>query len=62
MLDRSNQEITYDKLKEHIKKNHPTKANKEGTNQDQISYFGMCDKLGALPMMKCCNRKASPLA
>jgi hypothetical protein len=43
LLDRSNQEITYDKLKEHIKKNHPTKANKDVKNQDQITQFGMCD-------------------
>ena len=61
-LDRSNQKITYDKLKEYIKKNHPTKLIEEGQDTDMIRYFGLCDRLGVLPILRCCNSKASPLA
>ena len=64
LLDRSNQEITYDKLKEHIRKNHPTKSEMDKTKlaNDELKYFTMCDPLGELPIMRCCNKKASPLA
>ncbi len=64
LLDRSNQEITYDKLKEHIRKNHPTKSELDKTKvaNDELKYFTMCDPLGELPIMRCCNKKASPLA
>lgn len=61
-LDRSDQEITYDKLKEHIKKNHPTKLVKEGDDADKIRYFSIFESLGLLPIMMCCNKKPSPLA
>lgn len=55
-LDRSNQTITYDKLKEFIKKNHPTKAVEKGEDQDMIKYFGLYDRIGVLPVMRCCNK------
>ena len=61
-LDRSNQTITYDKLKEFIKKNHPTKAIEKGEDQDMIKYFGLYDRIGVLPVLRCCNKKATPLA
>ena len=60
LLDRSNQEITYDKLKEHIRKNHPTKSEMDKTKvaNDELKYFTMCDPLGELPIMRCCNKKS----
>jgi hypothetical protein len=54
--------ITYDKLKEYIKKNHPTKDLDEGQDTDMIRRFSLCDTLGVLPILRCCNPKASPLA
>jgi hypothetical protein len=54
--------ITFDKLKEYIKKNHPTKDLDDNQDNDKIRYFGLCDTLGVLPILRCCNPKASPLA